>query len=739
VSQFRDYVKNRWLDLATGRSVKFSSGLAQPEFSLAKDEVCISTIADGEEVILTRSPLINSNGVIVLKNKHVPRLMHLKGTIYLHPTTAAQHLQADFDGDRLAFERAAKYPILTAEIKEALKPENRYPDVVKLDKIPYRGSLEEIAVSAVSLEIGKLANQIQKYVALRTEIQRVPDECLHDYLNQVSSHYQQLLHRNQGINPPGVEPEFQPYLDEIEHHVRFLASLPKNPLPTQLERARDSLDTVMYFNVALLQNQLQVAVDGPKSARRPDEALYRFCQSLAGYREVSWLRDKKNPQMYQTQLLESKGYSSIDRLIRTTNFYWQKYPLQARPSEQFRGLFPEPSRSDKILAKEIRDTINSSLQLVARLRALREKHPQTQNSYAEILSNKSLKTIYLTEIDPTNPLLERESLRVELAARPDSRSPHRLVAVAAEPGRDGREGLAILGLVMESSRQEHDLKPGMVVKSARIKSFPGIKTQNLEAHSENIRQYQQQLLEEFACPERQSEIAGALWHVNFWQRGREDFRYPKGHTAFTVFPEAVARQLQTWQFLKLKLVGAQYNDYRERQWQGETMSVEVGLAEITTRDGIAKSKRAMLLDGKVLAPFAEQSGQLPVGTKLKAKITSDPGSSVAATTPKGNQIKLNSVEQYAFQGHQWQDEPTTLTVQKVARPRKPLYLALIDGQPLGSLAPETVNQMRIAATNLRRDKKGVCSRMVFANNVRFSSCFFVSVHYERESVFLEES
>ncbi len=68
--------------------------------------------------------------------------MGLQGTIHIHPETAAVNLQADFDGDRLAFERADKYPALSAEIKEALLPQNRYPDVVKRDKVPLSNELQ---------------------------------------------------------------------------------------------------------------------------------------------------------------------------------------------------------------------------------------------------------------------------------------------------------------------------------------------------------------------------------------------------------------------------------------------------------------------------------------------------------------------------------------------------------------------------------------------------------------------
>ena len=74
MDRLKKFTKNSWRDFREGRSIKFQSGLAQPSLDLKKDEVCIPTIPDGEEFIVTRSPLINSNGVIVLKNKHLPQL-----------------------------------------------------------------------------------------------------------------------------------------------------------------------------------------------------------------------------------------------------------------------------------------------------------------------------------------------------------------------------------------------------------------------------------------------------------------------------------------------------------------------------------------------------------------------------------------------------------------------------------------------------------------------------------------
>jgi hypothetical protein len=67
------FVRREWADIATGRAIKFQAGLAQPSYNLGKNEICVPYLPEGEELIVTRSPLINSNGVIILTNKHQGR------------------------------------------------------------------------------------------------------------------------------------------------------------------------------------------------------------------------------------------------------------------------------------------------------------------------------------------------------------------------------------------------------------------------------------------------------------------------------------------------------------------------------------------------------------------------------------------------------------------------------------------------------------------------------------------
>lgn len=83
IAELQEFARKQWVEIATGRSIKFTSGLAQPSLDLKLNEICIPYIAEGEEIIVTRSPLINSNGVITLKNRHLPEM--LNGCVYIHP------------------------------------------------------------------------------------------------------------------------------------------------------------------------------------------------------------------------------------------------------------------------------------------------------------------------------------------------------------------------------------------------------------------------------------------------------------------------------------------------------------------------------------------------------------------------------------------------------------------------------------------------------------------------------
>jgi hypothetical protein len=313
VASLNDHLQNRYREIATGRAIKFKGALLQPHPDLAEREFCDPTLPDGEEVIVTRSPLVNSNGVIVLTNRHLRDIEHIQGVAWMNALSAATYLQGDFDGDRVAYAESREYPTLAAEVKKKHQSDLRYADVVKKDKIPYTGSFEEIALSASDNQIGVIANLGMKAIALEQEISVLPDAEREVYLQQLSSYFSSLWQKDKETG----DRVLPPYLAPKEAIVSQLESLKKADRPN--EEKLNTVRQILHELVGEIGNELQVAVDGPKSALRPDRDILKACQSLTDYREVSWLKDYKAKETYRDRPLSSNNYSPVDLMVRPVN------------------------------------------------------------------------------------------------------------------------------------------------------------------------------------------------------------------------------------------------------------------------------------------------------------------------------------------------------------------------------------------------------------------------------------
>jgi hypothetical protein len=103
VRKLNDHLRKQYVEVATGRFFKFEGALLQPSESLKENEFCDPSLPDGATVLVTRSPFVNSNNLIELTNRHLEEVKHLEGVVFMNPEMAAKALQADFDGDRVAF------------------------------------------------------------------------------------------------------------------------------------------------------------------------------------------------------------------------------------------------------------------------------------------------------------------------------------------------------------------------------------------------------------------------------------------------------------------------------------------------------------------------------------------------------------------------------------------------------------------------------------------------------------
>lgn len=687
ISELREFARKEWVEIATGRSIKFTSGLAQPNLDLKCNEICIPLISDGEEILVTRSPLINSNGVIALKNKHLPEM--LDGCVYIHPETAMDNMQCDFDGDLLAFASSKTFPHLASEVKEKNFPENRYPDIVKKVKVPYQGTFEEIAVSAMENKIGIIANEIQKNIALQCEICAMPQTHKLDYLKQASIHLGKVLRRQQQgkLKIP----------DKMLQQIQQINLKDTNLNHAQTEQKLNLLKKLLKDCVAELGNELQVATDGPKSALRPDDSILRYCQAITAYKEILWLADKKNPEAFTNQGMKSHGYSPIDLMIQQTNQIFEQNQITARPIEQFRKLytFVEPTSQVKEQALSVKNQYNS---LVKQRIELEETRKVEFGPYIVItspISGKKLEITNLIKFDTAkNPEFWKTSeLNIKIQSREvTAKLAHPLSACIQYKTPEGLDVLKPIGTISMKSMKEHELKPGVSINQGKVEFHFGISDGMIDALKQQATEYVESIRNSTPEPEK-LQLAAAIHDITHTEESKNYQGLKKAGVAFAIFPNEVVGQLHSLQFTDMRVIGAQFNECAGINFRGEQVAVKFEDGA-NPRDP-TKTARWVTVEGKKLGTIDARSPQLIAGCSALATITSSPSNSLIVTSLKNpdNKLQIDNTNQYTFAGRDWKGEQANITfnVQQPDTLKAPVVIALLGNQALGVLNKQSTN------------------------------------------------
>ena len=669
VDGLNKFVRKRWVEIATGRAIKFQAGLAQPSLKLKEDEICIPHIPPGKEVIVTRSPLINSNGVIVLKNRHLPEVQHLQGVVHINPATAAKELLGDFDGDRIAFETADKYPVLAAEVKEYNLEQNRYPDIVKRDKVAYKGTFQEIALSAADNKIGLIANQIQRAVANRWETYALPDAQKPSYIKNVSEKMKELKE----VDIPS----------KYQERVTQLANFPNKPTNQDIDQALENLRSINFDLVADLGNELQVAVDGPKSAARPDDQLLTTLNAIGKYKYPQWLYEKKNPKAYLDYPMRSNGHSPIDLMIQQTNKTFQQSQLKEAPTVSFRPLFGDVPftnvQKDKAIA--IKNTYNALIGKAI------EAQKRADKPILQVTSATSSKTIEVTNLKSVPFLWRADKLDIGIRAHPEETQQNRGTLRAVVIQSSGIE--KDIGILSAEQVKEFGLKHGHSLKGAAVTLDSGITKAQVKAMFSQATDYLEKIKQETPQSEK-AGLASALWDVTH-TKGKKGYN-KKATVALNLFTDEVIKQLQKSPVQDLKAVGVLHSgDYGSRIWQRETVNCEI--VKNPDRKYKSHSDKLVLVEGKPLAPLTIESSSFPVGTKFQASITTPLGASVIATTPLGNSIKITEIKNGAYPEVDWKGESGKIKLGWQTIKGKEKAVALLEGKRLGILDKDSTNQV----------------------------------------------
>lgn len=684
----RDFVRKEWVDIATGRSIKFTSGLAQPNLDLQLDEISVPFLDEGEEIIVTRSPLINSNGVITLRNKHLPEMLY--GCVYIHPQTAIDNMQCDFDGDLLAFASSKEFPKLAAEVKLRNLPENRYPDIIKKAKVPYQGTFAEIAVSAMENKIGIIALEIQKNIALQCEIDAMPPSEKSNYIQRILSNLDFVIHRYQQgkLKIP----------EKILNQIYSVASVVNQNIDGyQVSQQLQTFKKILKDCVAELGNELQVAADGAKSALRPNDAIIQYCQAITGYKEVEWLTDKKDKKPFTNRGMKTNGYSPIDFMIQQTNEIFEQNQLFTRPIEQFKKFYPGVQFTDeqKKKAQQIKDKYNS---LIKQSITWESKQKLEYGPYLVITSPISGKQLSITNLIrfnvAKNPHFWKSSqLTIKLGVRkPTKKMPHPLFAQGKFITDDGKEIDITIGTVSMQSIQEHDLKPGMSIEGGKIEFHCGISDGMIDDLKQQTKEYVESIRNSILGSEK-LQLAAAIHDVSHTGESGNYSVTKRAGVAFAIFPDEVIAQLKQLQFSQIRVIGTQFNECAGMSFGDEKVAIKFENG-INTRDP-TKTARWVMVEGKKLGIIDARSPYLLSGCEARVSIISAPSTSVIVTSLKNpeNRLQIDNINKYAFANHNWQGEQVSLTldVRKTNNRKSPVVFATIGNQVLGVLNKESVN------------------------------------------------
>lgn len=168
-----DHLRTSYLSLAMGShdDLKFNRSMIAPSNELKDGEVCISSLPEGTELIIGRSPTIDGNSVHIVKVKHLSN-MNIDDTFMTISSALMSEIEgqqgiirdtgADFDGDSMFWGLKSKWTNLAKGVER--HQADRDADLNKLSKTEFAEdvSIEEAALHAESAPVGVIANTLLK-------------------------------------------------------------------------------------------------------------------------------------------------------------------------------------------------------------------------------------------------------------------------------------------------------------------------------------------------------------------------------------------------------------------------------------------------------------------------------------------------------------------------------------------------------------------------------------------------
>jgi hypothetical protein len=666
--RLREFLQSEWQEVATG-GVYVPSGIAQPHNQLQEGEVSFTGLPDGAEVAIYRSPVANAanfdvftNNLTVLRELD-PEAYMQRGVCYLNPNDA-KRLVIDFDGDRvgiipsqLSTEQQAsskrtieQYPTLIQEIIDKNLPENKPIQVEKEKKIPRDAAngfatLASAAVNAADNPTGRVANLGMRLEALRWDAQYISDAARSEYLQNIGKHFQKLLAEDKEDKKP-FRILNESWRDQIVEISQIASTIPKLPEPEKAPVVTQGLaktERLLWQLESLAAVNLQRAVDTPKSARKVNEDEFQFCQKVAKYKQVEWIKDKDNSYAYiGTEGIKTNTQDPVGWMVEQANQIYKEYSLIGdRNYNRFDHIFPKDSHTaaDSEWAKGVATHYNKLISEAAASRS-RLEHEEGVALTATSAKGNKIEIVSVISADPDgeSPIWaiarNSETVDIQIAKNKDWKTekqyPYKAVALIDKDKID-------VGLISPVTIAAYgkSIEKDKIFGKLKLEFKLGISKNDVDDKFAAAEKYLE--TQRNAIPEvEQDRRAAALWHNN------------NRAIAGKMFTEVVTNRLQELQVDQIKVIGLQYetNELKDRQWQPHE--------SLTCRMAIEANPQSPIYDKRVIQVQTDDqwknmgvvhsdAAYMPIGSQFVANINLSASKKDADLTIDRSTLKLPEI------------------------------------------------------------------------------------------------
>jgi hypothetical protein len=634
-----------WLNLALKGAVSHGSAMAQPCEDLKEGTIVAPHIDDGEEVIVTRYPIVSKDNIrryTVDNSQPAARsLLHYQGCVFIRPDQAMEHHQCDFDGDQLVVTPTDRFPNIAQEVLHANEP-GEFEPIAKQTKVKYGppqyNNLREVAVGINDNSIGYVATLIGRVQASVTDTD--------------------------------------------------------NPLSEQrFERKKEILLNRLF-------NALQVEVDSPKSSTRyqdSDPEIGTLARKWSEQYPCSLFDFKNDERAYKTASIPITADNNINCIVEVVNNNWTESKLTAKNRDEFRFVFAPPSArktlqywKEELLpwAQDVKDRFREAAKQIYESHGDNSNYIKEQfgkcysNFRGEIekefpdLEERMLAASALWYLETTNPNLEEarregsklsRQLDVTFHLEKDYQQLHNLIpqdtwilnvpferylfdqrTCKVKTDENRQPQTQLLAQKFKEYLDDRELKYEAVVS----KEIPAVQFALINPDSKTVEKLKASFGDnenDINIPITYKDNRGATKFLRIvapkeynWVESQE-LTTPKSSLVLNLFAPEICQQLKDYQFDSAKLVGQRFNDFKEedfnsKKWQGK--SVELTVEKLDKPDDLYHGRPIVRLKGKNLAMFANDSARLPVGSTFTAVFTPESTKTVLVIDVDPDSVKV---------------------------------------------------------------------------------------------------